>query len=472
MALHKVPTIGYLKFNDIPVINWPNRMLNTLAIIIRRGTFHDPVHLEGAHHGIEHVICGKSATYSSEDLVLLMERLFGGTDGPDIKIFTVETYTSYGFRDMPDRKTFREAGTVMAVILRDGIIECHNMHRDDGRQFDLGSLLTERAAIGNEVRQRKDDLPLAVAEELLRLMYHGTTNPARLAGTGNLKQLRKLVKPTTLKSIAADGYVPSEMAVIGIGPTQSDLLELCAATGLDQLKPYKAAKPLYDGSDTEPHFKTIVTGETFRPAINQSHVIHGWPAPTFTSKDGPALDVLARILKMRTEMRMRDENNVMDAGLYHPSSAWRATKWHGALDVWFATAGDAAYAEWGTEQVLGVCSQLKDDHSVSLDKQVDAVRLNMVSALAQEWKWFPDLICERISDHYANGDTTLEHLVWYEDAVSKVTPADIRRVAGKYLTTDRFARATVHPLYVPPEIVERATEESKPYLRALLRPAE
>ncbi len=472
MAMHKLPTVGYLKSNGIPVINWPNRLLNTAAIIVKRGTFHDPIRLEGAHHAIEHLVCGKSATYSSEDLVLKMERLFGGTDGPDIKVFTVEMYTSYGFRDMPDRRAFREAFTVNAVILRDGIIECHNMHRDDGRQFDLGSLLTERAAIHNEVKHRRDYLPIAVAEELSRLMWQGTTNPARLAGTGNIKQLRKLVKPTTLKSIAADGYVPSEMAIIGIGPTQSDLLELCAATELDQLKPYKASKPLYDGSDTEPHFKTIVTNEAPRPGINQTHVILGWPTPTFMSTDGPALEVLARILKMRSEMYLRDMNTEFDGGVYHPSSSWSATKWHGVLDVWFATAGDAACAEWCTEQVLGICSQLKDDHSSALDHQVEAVRLNMTSSLAQEWKWFPDLICERISDHYANGDGTLEHLVWYEDTVSKVAPADIRRVASEYLMTQRFARATVHPLYVPSDIVERATEESAPYLRALLKPAD
>ena len=303
-----------------------------------------------------------------------MERLFGGTDGSDIKIFTVETYTSYGFRDMPDLKTFHEAFAVMANILRDGIVECHNTHRNDCRQFDLGSLLAERPAVQNEVKMRKDDIPLAVSEELYRLMWLGTTNPARLAGTGNIKQLRKLVKPTTLKSIAADGYVPSELAVIGIGPSQDELLRLCAETGLDQLKPYKAAMPLYDGSDTEPHFKTVVTSEAFRPGINQTHVVLGWPAPTFMSKDGPALDVLARILKMRTEMLLRDANTKMDAGVYHPSSAWRATKWHGALDVWFATSGDGAHADWGTDQVLGICSRIKDDHSVALEAQVEAVR--------------------------------------------------------------------------------------------------
>ena len=170
MALHKLPTICRLHNNGIPVINWRNRLLNTAAIIVRRGTFHDPQHLEGAHHLIEHVICGKSSTYSSEQLVLLMERLFGGTDGSDIKIFTVETYTSYGFRDMPDLKTFHEAFAVMANILRDGIVECHNTHRNDCRQFDLGSLLAERPAVQNEVKMRKDDIPLAVSEELYRLM--------------------------------------------------------------------------------------------------------------------------------------------------------------------------------------------------------------------------------------------------------------------------------------------------------------
>lgn len=469
MALHKLPTIGFLDANGIPIINWPSRLLNTASVNVRRGTMHDPVHLEGAHHGIEHVVCSRSDTYTSEELVLLMERLFGGTNGPDIKIYTAEMYTAFGFRDMPDRKTFREAFTVMATLLRDSIRECHNTHRGDGRQFDLGTLLTERAAIHNEVKERREDIPLSVEEELLKLIWRGTTNPARFIGTGNIRQFRKLDRPTVLKHIAAGSYVPSEMFIVGIGPSQQDLLGLCARTELDTLKQYKASPVLYDGSDTEPHFKSVVTHETSRPGIEKTHVAIGWPTDTFMTKDGPALEVLARILKMRTEMRLRDQNNEFDAGVYHPSASWEATKWHGILVIWFSTAGDAVYAEWGTEQLLAICSQLKDEYSTVLDAQIDAVRTNIASVLAQEWKWFPDLIAERIADYYANGDNTLEHLIWYEDAVAKVTAADIRRVANKYLTTDRFARVTVHPLYVSPEIVERATEESKPYLTALLK---
>lgn len=469
MALHKRPTIAYLDANGIPIINWPNRQLNTASINVRRGTFHDPVHLEGAHHGIEHLICSRSDTYTSELLVLLMERLFGGTNGPDIKIFTVEVYTAYGFRDMPDRKTFEEAFTVLASLLRDGVRECHNTHRNDGRQFDLGTLLTERAAIHNEVKERREDIPLTVEEELLKLLWHGTTNPARFAGTGNIRQFRKLDRPTVLKHVAAGSYVPSELFVVGIGPTQQQLLELCARTELDTLKQYKTSPVLYDGADTEPRFTTVVTHETKRPGLEKTHVALGWPTETFMTKDGPALEVLARLLKMRIEMRLRDQNTVFDAGIYHPSAAWQATKWHGVLSAWFSTAGDAAYAEWGTDQFLAICSQLKDERSTALDDQVAAVRTNMAGTLAQEWKWFPDQIAERIADYFANGDTTLQHLVWYEDAVAKVTAADIRRVANRYLRTDRFARVTVHPLFVPRDIYERATEESKPYLAALLK---
>lgn len=469
-------TVAHLQ-NGIPVINYANNRLNVPAIVIEAGTFDDPPHLEGAAHGTEHVVCGSSNTLRSEDVVLDMEEMFGGTDGADINVRTMWTSTVYSNLDMPNRKECFRAFMLHGRLVVDAVVECHNNHKK-GQTFSLDSVLCERTAVATEVAWRMQDPYIRLSDGLHYRLYVDTTNPAKLAGTGNTEQFRKL-KPETLKSWAARFYVPKRITLVGIGPTQKEMLDWADKAGFDKLHPYRGPKPTYHHAD-QPHLTGVHELIMTQPGMVQlpngkwiivpSHTGLAWPTETFLTDDGPALEVLARILKMRIEMRLRDENRTFGAGIYHPAGNWWSTKYHGLLELWFAVL-DQSYAAEGEAAVLDIVRGIKDEKSEAMDRQCRVVRKNLAGTVEQDWKWYPDRIMERIVNHWTNGDRHFTRLYSLRERLMKVRPQDVRRVANKYLTADRYVRAEVRSQYIPRELYDRAPEELRPYLQHFLRPA-
>lgn len=477
MSERRELTIAYLKKNDMPVVNYANRRLNSAAIVIAAGTLDDPPYLEGAAHTTEHVVCGSSDTHPSGEVALLMEELFGGTDGPDIKVETGFTSTIYSNLDMPNRRECERAFLLHATLYRDAAIESHNTKRI-GKTFCLDSVLCERTAVRNEAAWRAHDPYIRISDALHYRLY--TANPAKRSGTGDEDHLRKLTF-NGLKKWAAGHYVPSKTLIVGVGPTQQEMLDWAAKAGLDDIKKYEGVSNSYDGSDNQPTLTGILDLTMEQPGVFQlpngkwviapSHVGLAWPTETFLSDDGPALQVLARILKARIEAKLRDDNRRFDGGVYHPAATWWSTKYHGLFELWFATIGDASYQEEAEAVMLQACRDIKDDNSDWMKQQCDAVRINLASSVDFDWRWYPDRILDRIVDHWTNGDRKFTRLYSLRQRFMRVRPQDVRRVANKYLATDRYVHAVVRSKFIPSEVYERASDELKPYLQHFVRPA-
>ena len=61
-----------------------------------------------------------------------------------------------------------------------------------------------------------------------------------------------------------------------------------------------------------------------------------------------------------------------------------------------------------------------------------------------------------------------KNLILYRKRLNRVTPKKIREAAQKYFTTpDRFLRIVVKPLMVPQDVIDKASEEARPYLLAI-----
>ncbi len=476
MSERRELTIAYLDYNGMPVVNYANRRLNTAGVAIEAGTADDPPYGDGDGHAVEHVVCGSSDTNPSDEVALQMEEQFGGTDGDDIKVETQFTFTLYSNLDMPDRRECERAFMLHATLVGDAEVEAHNNHRS-GQTFSLDSVLCERTAVRNEGAWRTAEPYIRVSDGLHYRLY--TKNPVKRSGMGDVDHLRKM-EPGRLKSWAAKHYVPRKTLLVGVGPTQKEMLVWAQKAKLDGIKPYKGTDNVYDGSDSQPALDGIQEIAMEQPGVIQlpngkwlmvpSHIGLAWPTETFLSADGPALQVLARILKARVEIQLRDQNRRFDGGVYHPSSTWWSTKYHGLLELWYATVGEREYQDFAEAQVLDIIRHLKEDASEWMERQTRAITRNLASTVDQDWKWYPDRILERIVQHWTNGDRSFDGLYSLRDRFMAVRPEDVRRVAHTYLTTDRYVRASVRSKFIPEELYDQAPEELRPYLQHFRRP--
>ncbi len=459
-----------LKTNGMLVVNWANRFANVSGVGVAVGCADDPSWLDGAAHLWEHIVCRRSNTYDDHQVNLMLERYFGGSDGMDINICTTWFYTFYGHFDLRRRAYLKDTFPLMATMVRDAVIEAHNNRESDVRLYDLKGLLVERGAVRNETALYRDDLGRRISDMLHYELYR--INPVRRPGDADIAQLRKVTKIGRLKQWAAGHYVPEKMFAILGGPTQKDALELVAEAGLDQLKPYKGVASEYDGSDDMPQLTGVRDIVIDRAGIHQTHVGWAWPTESFLTEDGPALEVLARLMKMRMECSLREENTDIDAGVYHPAVAWYASKHHGLLEAWFSSVGGTSYIEQAEALVTDICGHLRSDTSTAFAEEVEAIRHNEMDTLDYEWLFDHGGLCERIATHISNGDRELIRLDSLRHRMAKVTPEDVRAVANKYLTTERYVRALIRPVFVPQDVHDRAAPEFQQYLKYLLRPAE
>lgn len=443
MDLRESIKIAELKNNGMLVISRANSSHSVSGVGVTRGTVNDPPWLEGAAHLAEHMVCRRSHTYSDRQVTLMMERLFGGTNDSDIKVFTTWTNTFYGHDDLLRRADMREAFMLMASLVHDAVIEVHNTHRSDGRLYSLNELLVERSAVHNETQRYMDNLERQVTVALHELVYR--SNPVRRDGCANLDQLRKLTKMGRLRQWMSEHYAPANMVAIFMGPKQAEALELVARAELDQLKDYRSSAQVDACGDSLPQLSGIVERVVWRPGIHQTHVGLGWPTQSFTSQESPALNVLVRVLKLRVEELLREKNTRFDAGVYHPMATWYATAYHGLMELWFATVGDGNYVTVAEGMVLDMIRHLRDDTGMALAEEVAAIKAHLYSSFEYEQRFNAGGFCERILEHVSNGDRELALLSSYKRRLLAVTPEKIRALAGEYLSTENFARVVIHP---------------------------
>ena len=181
-----------------------------------------------------------------------------------------------------------------------------------------------------------------------------------------------------------------------------------------------------------------------------------------------ALDVLVAIWEHRIEQRLREENTDFNAGIYHPNTWFPRTFAHGMVAAQFATVGNGEYVERAIAMTIEECEKLKTDESVILDEDCEDRKAYLKDSFEQMFLWFPLEFCEAITEATCSGDPKLTHLISYCQRLSRVTPKRLREVAQKYFTTpDRFVRVVIKPFIVPQDVMDRATEEVKPYLQAI-----
>ena len=448
--------------NGIHLYSMANSNLNLSAIGFRSGSIHDPPGLSGMNHLVEHMICRRGANYTERDAERVMNRYMGGTHGSDINIRCDRSSVLYGHGDLRRREHMWKCFDLHADFVKSAILDVNGL---GPRILDTNALKVEKGAVHNEYRLRGTD----VAEEHIYDLLHWhmyRNNPARHRIDCGRTDLHG-IKLTQVRQFIEDRYTTKSMFIILIGPKNNEAVEKVREYFGDL--PQSSPAPLaYDHSDDFPALEGIRSFELIRPGIRQHHVAIAFPAEKYLSADSEALDVLAAIWEHRIEQRLREKNTNFNAGIYHPNTWFPRTFTHGMIAAWFATVGDSGYVERAIDMAIEECEKLKSDESTIFNDDCEDRKAYLKDSFDQMLLWYPLDLCEAITEATCNGDPKLKRFISYHKRLSQVTPKRLREVARKYFTTpDRFVRVVIKPLIVPQDVIDRASDEVRPYLLAI-----
>ncbi len=448
--------------NGIHLYSMANSKVNLSAIGFRSGSIHDPPGLSGMNHLVEHMVCRQGTNHTGRDAERLMNRYMGGTHGPDINIRCDQSSVLYGHEDLRRREYMWKCFDMNADFVKSAMLDAYGL---GPRVLTAEGLRVEKAAIHNEYRLVGTDLVENHVFDLLHWnMYQN--NPARRRVDCALSDLRG-IKLDQVRRFIRERYTTETMFIILIGPKNNEAVEKVREYFGDL--PKCSPTPLaYDHSEDFPILRGVKSFELIRPGIRQHHVSVAFPVGKYLSKDSEALDVLTAIWEHRIEQRLREENTKFNEGIYHPDLLLPRTFTHGMMAVQFATIGNDKYVERAIAAAVEECEKLKFDESTQLNEDCEDRKAYLSDAFEQMFLWYPLSLCEAITDATCNGDIKLRHFTSYQRRLNQVTPKRLRDVAHKYFTTpDNYVRVVVKPLTVPQDVVDRASEEVKPYLLAI-----
>jgi predicted Zn-dependent peptidase len=450
--------------NGIHLYSVANSNANLSAIGFRSGSIHDPLGLNGMNHLVEHMMARRGARHTERDAERLFCRYMGGTHGPEINIRCDRSSVLFGHDDLRRRDYMWKCFDLCADLVKSAMLDAYGY---GPRVLDSAGLKVEKAAVHNEYRLRGTD----VVEEYIYDLMHWhmyKSNPARFRIDCELNDLEK-VKLEQVRQFIRNRYTTKSMFIILIGPKHNEAVEKVREYFGDL--PQRNPTPFdYDRSDDQPVLDGTKSIEIIRPGIRQHHIAIAFPAGNYLSNDSEALDVLTSIWEHRIEQRLREENRDFNTGIYHPEAWFPRTFTHGMIGAWFSTVGDSEYVERAIAMAIEECEKLKVDESVELEEDCEDRKAYLKDAFDQTLIWYPINLCEAIVEATCNGDPKLKHFSSYYQRLRKVTPKRIREMARQYFTTpDKFVRIVVKPLTVPQEVVDRASDEVKPYLLAINR---
>jgi zinc protease len=259
-------------------------------------------------------------------------------------------------------------------------------------------------------------------------------HPYRLPVIGQLDIFDQLTQEDVLGYYQAR-YVPNNLTFIVVGDVEAEAVYQQLGAFFQDY-PAKSLRPLYIPAEP-PQLGQRVAHQEFATELTRLSL--AWHIPEITHPDVPALDLLSTILgdgrSSRLYRRVREE-----AGLAFGISAFSYTPGDPGLLGIDATV-EPAKREATEELVLKILEEIKEE-GVTSDELAKAKKISLSHHLGSL-----TTMRGQASDLGSNWFLTrnLNFTRDYLAAVQTITPEDIRRVVGKYLTSDNLTIVSLNP---------------------------
>jgi zinc protease len=290
----------------------------------------------------------------------------------------------------------------------------------------------EQEVIRREFAMGMDDPDRMAGQLLFATAFQ--RHPYRLPVIGQLDIYNQLTQEDVMRYYQAR-YVPNNLTFIVVGDVEAEAVYGQLGAFFKDY-PAKSLQPVYIPSEP-PQLGPRVVHQEFETELTRLSL--AWHIPEITHPDVPALDLLSTILgdgrSSRLYRRVREE-----AGLAFGVSAFSYTPGDPGLLGIDATV-EPAKREATQELVLKILEEIKQEgvtsgelakaKKISLSHHLGSLTTMRGQASDLGSNWFLT----------RNLNFTREYLA----AVQKITPDDIRRVAGKYLTNDNLTIVSLNP---------------------------
>ncbi|NDY41379.1 insulinase family protein [Dissulfurirhabdus thermomarina] len=384
-----------------------------VQVWVKAGSAYESDAEAGITHLIEHMIFKGTERRGPGELARLIESV-----GGSINAYTSLDYTVYHCV-VP-----REHLDAALDVLADAVFHA---------KFDPAELEREKKVVLEEIHMREDQPRTRLSRLLLATAYR--VHPYRRPVIGFPKTVRRFTRADIL-AYRARRYRPSQMAVVVAGDVDAarTLARIDAAFGrAPAAPPAEASIP-----DELPQAEPRLAREEMD--IQEGYLALGFSGiPGFNAADVPALDVLAALLadgeSSRLNVRLRDRDQLVhavDASAFTPAGP-------GLFEV--TAALDPEKVPEALSRLLEELFRLKSEKV--LDEEVERAKVRVRTDFVKDHETMQGEARNLGLFETLAGDPAAERR--YLEAVDRVGPDDIRRLAEKYFRRRHLNVAMVLP---------------------------
>ncbi len=378
-----------------------------VGVWVRSGSAHEPPHLAGATHLLEHLLLRRCGQRTPEAIAELVDSL-----GGDVNAYTT-----------------REACAVVAHVPENRRSEALDLVLDAvfHPTFTDEDVRLEQRVVAAEFDLYRDSPAETAAEKALEACWgdHPLARPI-LGDPAVVGSLSREV----LRAFHAAHFGRDRAVVVAVGPW--DEAELSARLGE---KPAAAnGEVTLSAPCWRAHLEVVE-----RSSLEQVYVHGVFPGLPEDSPELPVLEVLNQLLGGGTASRLfrtlRDRLGLV----YEVGSSVLAARGAGALEVGFSAPAERGQQAW--EALLAVLEEVAagrfEAREVELAKQALAASIALGAAA-------PDSLMEAHAGEYlSRGRRFSQREV--EAEIRRVSPGEVRELAARVLNLDLLAGAVVGP---------------------------
>lgn len=408
--------------NGLTVIYEKNENADVVALNvgIKVGSVHETEAESGICHLIEHMVFKGTTSYKAGEIATLVE-----SNGGELNAYTSLDQTVY-YINLPAKNAL-----LGLQLLKEMVFDA---------QFDAVELEREKEVVVEEIRRGADSPQRVLSELLFQNVFQKHNYHRPVIGT------EKHVRGFSQKKISSfykKYYTPDNM-----------ILGVCGNISEANLKTYLNKTFVLPKIKTRKINPSMKANQAFRQfhmdfksmEVNASYFDLAFSAPKIGHEDIPALDTLSHILgeggasllEQNTKENLQLVNYIY-SGVYSPRYAGV-----------FVIGGQTENHKLNLA-LKSVVEQIEwiRNHLVSV-KELQRIKL-----LARAQMIFDKQTCQGTVRKWMNYETTIgsyDYEAQYIEAIEKLTPQDIKRVAQKYLNLSQSTLVVLHPEKQKPKI--------------------
>lgn len=399
--------------NGLSVIFEKNDNANVVSVNIgvKVGSVNEEDHESGICHLIEHMVFKGTKSFATGEIATLVE-----AHGGELNAYTSLDQTVY-YINIPS-KHFGLALQLIKEMAFDA-------------KFDATELEREKEVVVEEIKRGQDNPHRVLGELVFNNFY--LKHPYGRPVIGTEKLVRSFSREK-INSFYKKYYCPQNM-ILGIcGNITEDEL----SQELEKLFRFEVNTPMHTTSVPKEPKKTSFQVLTQSMEIQATYFEVSFPAPNFSHEDSPALDLLSSLLGESETSLL--EQNTQRKQLVHSIYSSCYTPKHPGL---FMIGGMV-----DPKKINEALASIKHEVQTTKTRLFETEKVERVKLAARAQFIYEQQTCEGTARKWITYETSGADYKFdekYLEDLQKITTADLKRVAEKYLNFGIATLGVIHP---------------------------